>query len=373
MTILTRRAFPALVSLTLSLLLFACSDSTIKPDSGNDAARDVNNGGETAPADSGVDAADAAADAFVAKHEHTIQYGSGVPALRLGPITGLLDIRVEPPAAQLPVKLQKVALVPFGVFRYSVEIITWSGVDTAPISTLTRVSATSTASEVGKFTEIDLSDKNLVFNGPFYVRVSIDDPLSATATGALSFSSSGQTVRVDSQGLLTAEHIEADLLARITYAAAAGDAPAAQGDDRASCTHAHECKSGYCVAVACTIACPSAGCGSGRRCVTFGSGAMICMPDCSAGQTCPAGSLCLRRVHSKRGNFLVEAFDPGGICVRAGPKNVGDACKDQYDSICKTGYCTACELDADCSVDGTCQPKPAGGGDGSASDGGSGG
>jgi len=84
-------------------------------------------------------------------------------------------------------------------------------------------------------------------------------------TGALSPSHSGHTVTLSTQGLLTTERPGLDILARITYAAANGSAPAPRGDDAASCTHASECKSGYCVAGACTIACPSSGdCGGGR-------------------------------------------------------------------------------------------------------------
>jgi hypothetical protein len=288
-------------------------------------------------------------DGLVFSREVTLGYDDGLPAVALSsdPLSKG-HLIVSPEKKLLPAQIRKIQFIPASAYTATLSIET-EGTGGTPGTQLGSKAFATTAADVDRWFTVDISDLKLVVNGPFWVTVTYP----ATLAGAQKVlygggSSSGNNYYGKSGYPLYT--VNFDQLLRVVIATANQDTPVAPGSDGAPCTAGVDCASGYCSGARCSVTCPSAGCGTGRRCQDFLIGQKVCVTECTKNSDCAAEAFCLLD-----GTFL----KPGGFCVRGGPFADGKACTNQYHTICKSGHCSACDQDpSKCQDTGACQPKP---------------
>ena len=278
----------------------------------------------------------------------TLGFDDGLPMAMLwaDPLSkGHMNVTVE--SKLLPVQVLKVRFIPASTYSATLSI-DMQGLDGMPGSSLGSKPFTVAAGDVDKWFTVDISDLNLVVNSSFWVTVTYPAALGTKQTvlyGGLS-STGGVYYEKPGSPLST---VDLDEIMRVVVATANDDAPAVLGNDGDPCKAGVECASGYCSGALCTVTCPAAGCGVGRRCqALLIGGEQACVTACSQNSDCASEEFC-----------LVDAtHNVLGLCVRGGPFADGMVCTQHYNTICKSGHCSSCDNDAvTCSDIGTCQAK----------------
>jgi hypothetical protein len=207
---------------------------------------------------------------------------------------------------------------------------------------------TVAAGDVDKWLTVDISDLKLVATGPFWVAIAYPATLAGGQKVLYGGGSSSGNNYYNKSGL-PLYTVNFDQLMRVVVATPNTDTPATPGKDGDPCKAGVDCASGYCSGARCSVDCPAAGCGTGRRCQDLLLGKKVCVTQCTNSSGCAADAFCL----------LDATFvKPAGLCVRGGPFADGKSCTQQYHTICKSGRCSACNTNpSTCQDVGTCQPK----------------